>query len=132
MEYRYLPASAPSPLPARCREGIDLFHEGQYFLAHEVLEDVWREAPPADRKFFQGLIQIAVALYHHSRGNLAGCRSLLTRASKNLALYPDKHYGLELAELTRSLHAWEQALDEGLPTPPPPRVVFHNSPAPEL
>ena len=124
-------ASAPLPLPERCREGIGLFHEGQYFLAHEVLEDVWRDAPPADRKFFQGLIQIAVALYHHSRGNLAGCRSLLKRASHNLSLYPDKHYGVELAELAASLHSWLQALEQGFPAPPPPRIRFQAAPQAE-
>jgi hypothetical protein len=104
-----------------------LFHDGQYFLAHEVWEDVWREAEPENRKFFQGLIQIAVALHHHSRGNLAGCRSLLARASRNLALFPDEHYGLELAELIASLHAWQLALDDGRPVPPPPRIRFNNA-----
>ena len=115
-------SSAPAPLPPRCREGIQLFHDGSYFLAHEVLEDVWRAAAPADRKFFQGLIQVAVALYHHSRGNLVGCRSLLARARRNLSNYPNGHFGLELASLLQSLSAWQQALENGESTPTPPRM----------
>ena len=122
-----MPAPAPPPLPERCLQGIGLFHDGQYFQAHEVLEDVWREAAPENRKFFQGLIQIAVALHHHSRGNLAGCRSLLARAARNLALFPDKHFGLELTELIASLEAWQRALDDGQPLPPPPRIRFNNA-----
>jgi predicted metal-dependent hydrolase len=119
---------APTPPPQNCREGIDLFHDGQYFLAHEVLEVVWREAAPEDRKFFQGLIQIAVALHHHSRGNVAGCRSLLARASRNLSLFPDKHYGIELGDLIESLRSWQHALDDGRPAPPPPRIRFKPAP----
>jgi hypothetical protein len=61
------------------REGIALFNQHSFFEAHEVLEDVWRAAPERERKFLQGLIQVAVALHHHSRGNLVGCRSLLDR-----------------------------------------------------
>ena len=119
---------APGPPPEHCREGIALFHAGEYFQAHEVLEDVWRAAPSTDRKFFQGLIQIAVALHHHSRGNLTGCRSLLARASRNLALFPEKHYGLELAELLQSLLSWQQALENNGPVPAPPRIRFSESP----
>lgn len=115
------PASAEFPA-ARYREGLRLFRVGQYFDAHEVLEDVWRAAAPADRKFFQGLIQVAVALYHHSRGNLVGCRSLLARARRNLSGYPNGHFGLELASLLQSLSAWQQALESGEPTPPPPCI----------
>jgi uncharacterized protein len=115
---------APGPVPERCREGVALFHAGEYFQAHEVLEDVWREAAPEDRKFFQGLIQIAVALHHHSRGNATGCRSLLARASRNLSLFPEKHYGLELAELLQALRSWQQALENHEPVPAPPRIRF--------
>lgn len=110
------------PLPERCQEGLQLFHAGSYFLAHEVLEDVWRAAAAADRKFFQGLIQVAVALHHHSRGNLAGCRSLLARAQKNLSSYPNGYFGLELAGLLHSLDAWQRALECGQAVPPPPRI----------
>jgi hypothetical protein len=48
--------------------GIKLFNSADYFEAHEVLEDVWRAAPQLEKRFFQGLIQVAVALHHHSQG----------------------------------------------------------------
>lgn len=108
----------------RYREGLALFDQGRFFEAHEVLEDVWREAPAEERKFFQGLIQVAVALYHHSRGNQTGCRSLLARACRNLSLYPKEHGGLDLAALLCTLAEWRAALDEDRTPPPPPTLSF--------
>jgi uncharacterized protein len=103
-------------------EGIALFDQHRFFEAHEVLEDVWRVAPEPERRFLQGLIQVAVALHHHSRGNPVGCRSLLERARRNLSGYPEQHGGLDLAALLRSLDEWRTALDQGHPTPAYPRL----------
>jgi uncharacterized protein len=111
---------------AAYREGLRLFEEHSFFEAHEVLEDVWRAAPEPERKFLQGLIQVAVALHHHSRGNLVGCRSLLERARRNLAPYPAHHREVNLAALIHSLDQWREALDHGHAAPPFP----HLRPAP--
>src|SRR6201987_3609031 len=40
--------------------GLELFNLTHFYDAHEVWEDVWRAAPAAEKKFLQGLIQIAV------------------------------------------------------------------------
>src|SRR5215467_14165579 len=92
------------------REGVRLFNAAQFFEAHESLEDVWREAPEPERKFLQGLIQIAVALHHHSTGNVVGARSVLARARKNLAHYPDNFAGVDLADLCAALAQFQSAL----------------------
>lgn len=105
------------------QRGVDLFNNGEFFDAHEVLEDVWRAAPTAERKFLQALIQVAVALHHYTRGNLVGARSLLKRAVKNLAAYPDNFAGIELRELLDSLAGWERALADSKPAPPLPRFM---------
>ncbi|HXW99622.1 MAG TPA: DUF309 domain-containing protein [Candidatus Acidoferrales bacterium] len=106
--------------------GIALFNRADFFAAHEELEQVWRAAPPAERRFLQGLIQVAVALHHHSTGNLAGCRSVLGRACRNLAAYPSKHGGLDLAALLAALAHWRLALDENRTPPPPPVLSLHK------
>jgi uncharacterized protein len=103
-------------------EGLRLFDEHSFFEAHEVLEDVWRIAPEPERKFLQGLIQVAVGLHHHSRGNLVGCRSLLERARRNLSIYPHAHGGLDLTALLHSLELWRDALDQGRAVPPFPQL----------
>ena len=63
--------------------GIRLFNRAAFFEAHEALEDVWRAAPESEKKFLQGLIQIAVGLHHYGTGNLVGARSLLGRAARH-------------------------------------------------
>lgn len=104
------------------RHGIFLFNANEFFEAHEALEDVWRKAPAGDRKFLQGLIQVAVALHHHSKGNVVGARSLLARADRNLGQYPDSFSGIDLQRLRRSLAEWRSALEEGKAVPPLPKL----------
>ena len=104
------------------REGIRLFNHGEFFDAHEVLEDVWRAAPEPEKRFLQGLIQVAVALHHHSTGNPLGARSLLARASRNLSTYPAYFCGIELEEFRQSLASWESALVEHRSPPPLPKI----------
>ena len=105
------------------RHGIELFNRGEFFDAHEVLEDVWRAAPAPEKKFLQGLIQVAVALHHYSRGNLVGARSLLKRAHRNLSSYPGQHGGIRLAALRDSVRGWSEALDNGHPVPVLPQIL---------
>jgi predicted metal-dependent hydrolase len=102
--------------------GLELFNAEKFFDAHEVLEDVWRPAPASERKFLQGLIQVAVAFHHHSRGNLVGCRSLLARASRNLSHYSSNHGGLNLGSLLGSLSQWRDALETGERVPALPKL----------
>ena len=107
----------------RFSTGISLFNRAQFFDAHEVLEDVWRPSAEPERKFLQGLIQVAVALHHHSKGNLAGATSLLKRAARNLEGYPDDFCELSLGSLRKSVAEWRRALEEKTPVPPVPKIV---------
>ena len=108
----------------QCREGIELFNRAAFFDAHEALEDVWRAAPAAEKKFLQGLIQVAVALYHHGNGNSVGARSVLRRAFRNLSRYPENFGGINSALFLSSISAWQRALDEGTPVPSLPKIVL--------
>jgi len=102
--------------------GIQLFNEAEFFEAHEVLEDVWRAAPATEKRFLQGLIQIAVAFHHHSTGNLVGARSLLVRGTRNLVGSPDDFGGIDISKLRRVLPAWHDAFADGGSEPPLPRM----------
>ena len=104
------------------RRGLELFNQGEFFDAHEVLEDVWRAAPSEEKKFLQGLIQVAVGLHHYSRGNLVGAGSLLARAHRNLSAYPARHDGIDLAGLRMQLQEWIHALEERRTVPQLPRL----------
>jgi uncharacterized protein len=74
-----VPALSAEELAAFAR-GVREFNAGSFFECHDTLEDVWSGVRGPARDFFQGLIQVSVALYHLSRGNLPGAESLLTRA----------------------------------------------------
>src|SRR5215471_14748691 len=81
------------------RHGVALFNRGRYFDAHEALEDVWRPSAGEPRRCLQGLVQVAVALHHASRGNRAGATSVLARALRNLHPYPEHFGGVALDRL---------------------------------
>jgi uncharacterized protein len=104
------------------RRGIRLFNEQHFFDAHEVWEDVWRESSGPEKRFLQGLIQVAVAFHHHSTGNFVGARSLLERARKNLAAYPPEFGGIELAALLSSMVIWREVIGSGAALPEFPRI----------
>jgi uncharacterized protein len=97
------------------QRGLELFNARKYFDAHEAWEDVWRAAPAEEKRFLQGLIQIAVALHHHGRGNMAGARSLLARAQRNLSDGPDFFAGLDMAAVRGEIAVCEKAFADGTP-----------------
>ena len=102
--------------------GIALFNQGKFFDAHEVLEDVWRSAPAEQKKFFQGLVQVAVAFHHHSTGNQVGMRSVLARAIRNLRESQQHKGGIELEALLDACGGCLESLDSGLSVLSLPRI----------
>lgn len=54
------------------------FNRGDWFECHETLEDLWIGSQGEIRCFYQGILQIAVALHHWRKGNFGGAVSLLT------------------------------------------------------
>jgi len=93
--------------------GLDLFNRAHFFDAHEVLEDVWREAPlhSPSRRHLQGLVQVAVAFHHQSTGNYVGARSVLERALRNLNGADSSFPDLDLDRLRAELEVWRRYLD---------------------
>jgi predicted metal-dependent hydrolase len=79
--------------------GLDLIAAGEFFAAHEALEEAWRAAPAPERNFFQGLVHVAVAWYQAGRGNRVGCERQLEKAHRRLAPYAPVHRGLDVGDL---------------------------------
>ena len=76
--------------------GLELIRAGEYFEAHEELEDEWRDAPAAERDFLQGLVHVAVAWHHAGRGNRPGCERQLEKASRRLSAYRPAHRDVDV------------------------------------
>jgi hypothetical protein len=113
-------------LPDDLAHGLKLFNDAEFFEAHEALEEIWRATLGPERKFLQGLIQIAVGLHHHGRGNLVGARSVMKRAFRNLSAYPEDFGGINLPRLLCSLTEWQEAMENGTPVPPLPKIVVRG------
>lgn len=77
-------------------KGIEHFNRGEYFDSHEVWEQLWLDETGEDRRFYQGLIQAAVALYHLEKGNAVGSRKLLNSSAAYLQSYRPQHHGLDV------------------------------------
>jgi predicted metal-dependent hydrolase len=81
---------------SRYLAGIRFFNEADYFEAHEVWEGLWMETPGPERKFYQGLIQAAVALFHFGNGNLRGAVKLFRSSRDYLKGFESPFQGLDL------------------------------------
>ena len=84
------------------------FNRGEYYEAHDVLEQLWLRTEDANRNFFQGLIQIAGAFVHlqkqflnpqhpkHGR-RLRPAVRLFDLARRNLQPFAPMHLQLDVA-----------------------------------
>ena len=94
-------------------KGLEAFNSRQFFEAHELWEDVWRETIDPERRFLQGLIQVAAAFHHYSRENLLGTRKLLQAGLLKLDSFPETHGGLEIEPLRCAVREWIAVLKAG-------------------
>ena len=85
--------------PGAYREFWSLWKAGRYFECHEVLEELWRSESGRQRVFHNGLINCAVALYQHERGNSEGAARQLERARIKLESFRPAHDGVEIDTL---------------------------------
>ena len=84
-------------------EGIEYFNACDFFEAHESWEELWQEYQGPSRKFYQGLIQVAVCLHHFGNGNIRGARKLFHSSAAYLNDYRPFHEGVDLEKLFREL-----------------------------
>ena len=86
------------------------FNRGEYYEAHDVLEQLWLRTPGADHAFFKGLIQIAGAFVHlrkqflrpdHPKDGrrLRPAARLFELGMKNLAPFAPRHHRLDVEAL---------------------------------
>jgi len=97
--------------------GLRLIRGGEYFAAHEELEDAWRAASAEERDFLQGLVHVAVAWYQAGRGKRVGMERQLAKAIRRLQPYAPAHRGVELDPLLAQLRELEARGSLDLPPP---------------
>jgi uncharacterized protein len=113
-----MPDTADTP-DSLFHRGIDLFNAGEFFDAHEVWEDLWRDCASAERRFFQALIQAAVSAYHKARGNMTGATRLLNSGRAYMEPFRPVYRGLDV-------DAFWAAMAEYLAGGPAPTIALSS------
>ena len=87
----------------RYLEGIEHFNTCDFFEAHEVWEDLWKDTEDSSRLFYKGLIHVAVCLHHFGNGNIRGAKKLYGSSRGYLEPYGPKYMGLDVTKLLAEL-----------------------------
>lgn len=85
---------------------VSFFHsfniEKDYYKCHDLLEELWLEE--GREAYYQGLLQVAVGLYHLQNDNRNGAVKLLASALDKLESYPEAVWmGLYLDKLKQDV-----------------------------
>ena len=100
----------------RFRDGINLFNNHSFYECHDVLEDVWFDVRGSSRRFYQGLIHLAVGFYHITvRENPKGAVSQLGKGIEKLLDYKPEFQGVELDNLLKKIEKCRNLIKNGNP-----------------
>lgn len=90
-----------------------LYHfniDRDYYECHEVMEELWMEE--GRNPLYQGLLQVAVALFHYRNGNVNGARKLFQKALAKLTKQPGDSLGIDLTRLCRESAGYLERLQQ--------------------
>ncbi len=96
---------------SRLQEAVSLFNRRDFFRAHEVLEEAWREVPEGDRVLYETLIRLAAALHLRlNRGGHRGTVNLLQQALVTLEDLRPQAAGVDTTALYDDVAAYVERL----------------------
>ena len=98
-------------LPEEVLKGIEEFNRGEFFEAHEYLEDAWRAETGHIRYLYQGILQVGVGFYHQQNGNWPGAVSLLRNGIRRLKDFEPEALGIDVAGLIQRSEACLEELE---------------------
>ena len=80
-------------------EGVANFNAGEFWHAHESWERRWLASEGGEKRFLQGLIQLAAAYHHVQRGTLRGATRLFEAALSKLEEFPNPYLRIDRSEV---------------------------------
>jgi predicted metal-dependent hydrolase len=86
-------------LSAKALLGIQQHNQGEFFQAHELLEEAWMEASEHEGYLYRALLQFTVAYLHLQRGNRRGAEKLMLRIHQWLDPLPEACCGVDVTAL---------------------------------
>ena len=98
--------------PGQLLQGIREFNRHDWYECHETIEDLWLGEEGEVRNFYQGIIQIAIALLHWRNGNFGGAISLLKGGTGYLRHVSDRCQWVDVAGLITDSDRVRVALEE--------------------
>jgi predicted metal-dependent hydrolase len=84
-------------------KGMQLFNAGEYWLAHEALEEAWKEETGSVRELYRAILQAAVIYLHITRDNYSGAVKVYAKVQKWIQPWPDVCRGIEIGQLRHDL-----------------------------
>ena len=84
-------------------KGMELFNAGEYWLAHEALEEAWKDETGSIRELYRAILQTAVAYLHITRNNYIGAVKVHGKVQKWIHPWPDVCRGIEIGQLRQDL-----------------------------
>jgi uncharacterized protein len=84
-------------------KGMQLFKAGEYWLAHEELEEAWKEETGSVRELYRAVLQAAVVYLHITRGNYNGAVKVYGKVQKWIQPWPEVCRGIEIGQLRQNL-----------------------------
>lgn len=98
--------------PGQLLQAIREFNSREWFECHETVEDLWIGSEGEVRDFYQGVIQVAVALHHWRNGNFGGAISLLRGGAGYLGHVSGECQWVDVAGLIADADRMRAALEE--------------------
>ncbi|HUP59899.1 MAG TPA: DUF309 domain-containing protein [Thermoanaerobaculia bacterium] len=93
--------------------GIELFNSHEFWHAHEAWEKIWLASSGDERRFLQGLIQLAAAYHHVQRGTYRGGIRLFDAAFEKLEQFPPGHADVDRALAIAAAHGHRARIVKG-------------------
>lgn len=114
LDAREINENCAQPLSALAVQGLQLFNHGEYFEAHEILEEAWNQDQSTGREMYRAILQIAVAYLQIERGNYQGALKMFLRVRQWIQPLPDYCRGVNISQLRQdSLKVYEQMIELG-------------------
>lgn len=111
-DYDGLEAACHSPLSPLALKGLELFNHGEYFEAHEYLEEAWNEDDTAAKELYRAILQVAVAYLQIERGNYNGAMKMFLRVRQWIDPLPARCRGVNIDRLREDARRVHEALQK--------------------
>jgi predicted metal-dependent hydrolase len=101
----------PETHPDELDTAVEQFNNRQWFECHETLEELWFGESGMKRDLYQGILQIAVALYHWNNLNYPGTMKLLKTGVEILDKVDPVFMQVDVAGLSADSRRLREALE---------------------